>query len=37
MSEEDAQEEHRDIGATAAAVLDSLLYHDPEDPPKDES
>lgn len=34
-SEEEAEEEHRDIDAVAADMLDNLPYHDPEDPPKD--
>ena len=36
LSEDDAADEHRDIDAVAANVLDSVPYRDPEDPPPDE-
>lgn len=36
ISEDAAAEEHREISAIAARMLDSVPYHDPEDPPPDE-
>lgn len=36
ISDEDAADEHREIDAVAANVVDSIPYHDPEDPPSDD-